>query len=488
MRHKREQFLAGLVVFLGIAFITVIGLETVRVAGFPKSNFDFLPLDNTVYAIEWADAEGGEQSKYMLEHLGVINYQLVAQAEVLLLPKPYADAVRISGAGEKTLAGISYNGVVHPTFILEVGTDSQEVFTAAVNKGFDELVDNDDGDWIYRFKSDRVIISQNRDVNNIVANTAKAVTSYERYADAIHNIPKLSFGNFYINHKLMNNHLIGSVLNDQFIYSKELLDIFGVTLGAISADENGVFISSYTNPLREGKVKFPGIRDEYQASFTQYIPEGPQLFIGGQDLKTRFYQMIENLGNPDHIERNLEGFLIGHNLGDDALKLLNDLFEKEYAIALYEEGALFVVESSEDIAEQLNLLAAYYNPQTVSYLLPDGQRARQLVPGEEDQYFEVVDGTFVFQLDEPLYLRQNDHVSYISRSLDLINKSIDLEDHYQAKGFEQIIMTADEIVQIQPQKLHEYVKDYLELSDLPTITSGFSYYDDGIQTIHFLAW
>ena len=179
----------------------------------------------------------------------------------------------------------------------------------------------------------------------------------------------------------------------------------------------------------------------------------------------------------------IEDYLIGYNLDDQTLKLLDELFGNEYAIALYDEGFLIGIESSERIPVELNKLAAYFNPETISYPLPDGSIARQSVPGGENQYFELSEGTYIFELDQPLYMIQ-DEITLISNSEALLST----EDHYQAEGFEQIISIADEIVQIHPSKLHEFVEAYLDLSDLPTITSGFNYFDDGIQTVHFLAW
>jgi len=489
-KHKKqfEKILKEITIVVIVVILVFLGFKIWDVYAYPKGNLEVLPADTTVFAYEWITNKENEHFKKLSKQLGESKVQTIIELEKLYLPQNVHQAVQNINPTQKTIAGINYNNKLQLVFLFNISEEDKYRFIREASKP--------SFGWNYRFNKDLLFLSKNEAVLSYLVTNPKPISRLERFRDAFYNVPQHNFIDFYINHELLELSNPNNIDDPISQYGKKLFNLFGVTYGVVRVSDEGAYISTYTNPVNDRTVRFPSVTDKYQADLANFIPSDPKLFIGGQDLQTRIFGFIKNLTNlnSDQTETYIKSILANYNLSEKAFVDLTKMLANEYAIATYEEGAIFIFENigrNEEIILQLQRLQSFFNPVIESYKLKDGTTARRLVPNEQVIYKTIDSKTYAFELKEigeTLYYYFNDDANYLTTSEDLLNKVKDVKVSYGdtdkvMKLFETVMPISDEIAQFNP---NDFLQTPSELA--PLVTSAANYFDDGIQTVHYLIW
>jgi hypothetical protein len=480
--EKIDKIYAGVILAIAVIVLMITGLEVLRVVGFHDNNFDYLPAENTLFAVEWVNDFTNDEVKNLYNLVGLANSKRILDADENMIPDELQGVLDLRSQVYKVYAIEKVQDKLVELFIYEVD-DYERVKTAISELG-----------WYSLYKGSRILITESEELADILSTDFVPVSQLERFNDSYSNIPKLSFSDVYLNHSLLE----GLVLSEIPImnYSKIVLNLFAVTTASINIESDGIYISTYTNPIDEDQITFPFTSKKYRAELLKKIPPDAEIVIGGVDLVSRLDVWLENLlgAKTPALIKNL---LISNNLDIDTINLFRTIFSEEYLLAFYNEEPVLVLQSLglEDqnlLIKQLQKLSANNNPKRISYQLEDGQIARQLVPDETTEYDDLGNGLYSFDIgiNEEVYLFFAD-VTYITKSKDIIdriknNDSSFAETPAYENEYTRLMSVSDEVIYLSKEKVSELSGLYLE--DAPSITSSFNYFDDGIQTVHYLTW
>jgi hypothetical protein len=472
---KIDKLYAGVVLAIAATILLIGGLETIRVLEFPNSNIEFLPADNTVFAVEWVD----EQAKELIDLVGIANARAIVMMDEQILDADLAAKVRRTDSRSKAYARINIDNESHNLLVYQsINTEG--------------LVSPYNG-WHILTQNQKTYITDSRKVIELLSKPYTKVGDLPEYRDSNSNVPKLTFAQVYFNHSMplqadSENQYINRLIS--------LRSLLGVTTASISIDSDGIYISTYTNPANQEETKFPFTPKKYTASLMNHLPTGADAIFGGIDLTSRMMMWLNPILGVSE-STSLNNVLVSLNLDMDSFNLFKQILEGEYALGLYEDQPLIVIEKQNEetlnlLLEELAKVAAGMNPKLISYTLEDGQVARQLVPNEQITY-ELDEDIYTFDLkdaDKELYLVNRDAI-FITMSeeiLEVINDSYNpfsATQEYQDE-FTKLLSVSDEVLFTTSQEVSDQFGTNLE--DTPSVTSGFNYFDDGIQTVHYLVW
>lgn len=480
-KEKKQKFpvfrfaFVEAIVILGIIALIALGFKVWQIYSLPDTNFSVLPEESTIYAYEWLSEVPLEQAEDLILHIPAKTLATLQTIENTFLDENYQKAFRKYPPKNKTLAKIIYQGQAANVFIATFSKENAEKFSLNFAPYSENLVQS--------LQANTLIVTENKEVLDYLLTKRRSLLDSKSYQDAIYNVPKHSFATAYLNPKLLQFQLPSDF---------KTLEIFGAVVATLSADENGVYLSTYANNSKLNETKFVAPQKKYQAKLIDYIPENPVVVYGGQDIQARLHGMLTNLGqNRAYLISLLKNF----NLDEQTLKVIELILTDEIAVAVYENEEPLIVfnkpKNEQELLNEINKLNAYYNAIEQTYALPDGLPGRILAPNPDVTYTELEDNTYLFELNDiqkRIYYYSKGKTAYLTTSEGILELVKTAEDHFSKKDFEQLMPISDELFYVDPDYLEAEFQDILDLGQFPTVNAVSNYFDDGIQTVHLLTW
>ena len=468
---KLDKVYAGVVLAIASIVLIISGLEVLRVVGFPGTSFENIPAENTIFAVEWINDFSNEEVRQLPNLIGLANTRFILDFDEQILPE---EIVSIVDPRQKKLKSLA---------VMDIDNSIEHLITYKDDSTYADIIDIEG--WTMIQKNGLTYIASTPKIIEVIKSDFVAIADQERFQDSFANLPKLTFANLYFNSDVYANSDISAPKAYPWLVN------LGITTASIKTAEDGMYLSTYTNPKNESEFKFPFTPKKYKANLMKYLPVGTEdLMAGGIDLTQRLELWLKN-------ESDLLNLAVAQNLDSESIKLAKELLSKEYAVALYKNEPLIALEKLSDkdlqrLVVELEKVAAAQNPRIVSYLLEDGQVARQQVPNENTTY-RLVNDAYVFPLkesDKDLYLIQKE-ATYLTFSKEI---AADLQQDFMpfsetehfAEEFMKLIDVSDEVVYLTKETVSKYTGIFEE--DAPSVTTAFNYFDDGIQTVHYLSW
>lgn len=463
------------IVILGIIALVALGFKVWQIYNLPDTNFSLLPEESTIYAYEWLNEMPLEQAENFKIHIPAKTFATLKTLENNFLDENYQKAFRKFQPKNKTLAKIMYQGQEHQVFLATFSKENAERFSQNFAPFSNDLFQSISGNTL--------IVTDNKSALEYLQTTRRSLLDSKSYQDAIFNVPKHSFATAYLNPKLLQFNLPSDF---------KTLQIFGAVVATLSADENGVYISTYANNANAKETKFVAPQKKYQAKLLKSIPGEPILVYGGQDIQARLHGMLTNLGqNRAYLISLLKNF----NLDEQTLKVLEPILADEIAVAIYENQEPLVIfnqpKNEQQLLTEINKLNAYYNAIEQTYALPDGLPARILAPNPDVNYTELEDNTYLFELNDiqkRIYYYSKGKTAYLTTSEGILELVKTTKDYFDPINFENLMPISDELFYVSPDYMQLMLQDILDLDQFPIVNSASNYFDDGIQTVHLLTW
>ncbi len=303
-----------------------------------------------------------------------------------------------------------------------------------------------------------------------------------------------------------------------------LLDSEGLALVALD-DKFAVqtFISLNRAILEDSK--YIDFKEKYSADLTQYVDANAIAFWGGENLEYQVKRMLEALAGGDNavievFDKIIQGYSQKYfgpevNFNTDLLPL----FANEFALTMEKNGEeqvyKLIVELTDPSAEAVKIheiadnfaeIGAVFEPKVVEYILEDGTVSKEIVAVAEAIIKEEViyQGTTIYELkmgkqDWVIAYSIIDNVAIIATDTQGIKSAIDAKN-----GEISSLKTSDTYSKlIAPVLKHSDEVSYFNMEELlPTmfegeilppmlglvssLSSGKSYFDDGITSINYL--
>ncbi len=354
-------------------------------------------------------------------------------------------------------------------------------------------------------------------------------SDYRKISD---NLPIIKLGFIYMDFDNMDIDLFQEFkwlnapgLNlGAFMTYKSLLNSEGF---AVKALDDKFVIQSFLNLNTEylEDQSYVSFESKYHADLASFLPADTVALFGGRNLEMqikRFLQAVtgENLKAYRALEKILENSI--QTWFGSEVSLYRDilpLFNSEFLIAVeelpqgYAYKLILDISDSPDAQKAVNKIAlnfarinAAFEPQVVSYTLPDGTVSKEIVSTPEE--IIQITSTYENYTTGEIYGKTRDwgiYYSAASGAIIISNKKEGListfdvlsgkrEDLKSSAVFTEMIApvleTSDEISWFNFEKLLPLIeKDFNipeELKALSSLSSGKNYFADGITSINYL--
>lgn len=466
MKQKLNQFLTGLAITVAIAATSVIGLEILRIYQFEKGSWDYLPADSTIAVVQISADKTNTQFRNIRDNINEEDLKDFANLEENFLTESFINELQINKSKEKVIALVENNNTFSVLLIFESNLESNNQISEKDN-------------YFYYTTKDRLLVSNDKSLLEKLQKNFTPLSSDPKFLDAEKNITRNDIAYAYINYDL---------LTENFDLPQEnLISLLGVTYSSLKASPDGLYLTTYTNPRNEREVEFPSISQKYEAKLLNEIPANPKLVIGGQNLTDRFNKTIQNFNYNFAVNSYIKNQLIKYNLNEQSFNFISEIFKNEYALALYNENQIVLAfeaksrEQKQNFLNELNKIAAYFDPEVVTFELEDGQTGKKLVPNSEDKAVQAEDSIYSFELtdlNETIYIKLEKDAVLISQSQELFNT----EKKFDSSKVNKVMTISDEIIYTNAFQIPQF-----EI-EIPETISAFNYFRDGIQTVHFIPW
>jgi len=486
-----KNSISPLVVFIqALIILSVIVLfgvfyQLLVIFQFPESVIQSLPANQTIFAVEIAQKLPISQREDLIKNIPPETLNYILYFENYYLDQSYAQALRLVKPETKVYAKIQMDESKEDLFVFSFDKESKLQFLQ-VFKPFNL-------DWKAVFIDDNMYVSQSDELLNLLKNDYPSLSSNENFQDAYYNIPKQNFATAYLNMQLLN---------------PQKKNIFGTTVASLRSSNEGMYLSTYTNPS-EPEIKFYATQNKYQAELLEHLPSDPNYVLAGLEISQRFQYFLKQQG---YQSSQLKSFFMAKNLGNSSQKFIQNLFENEVTLAIYEGGQYLLLSEALDdpskVLEQVAHYQAYLNAKPKSHTLESGTIAKNLIPDYSQGYFQADENTYVFDLNtlpssenspSELVLYQQDTRYYLSNSLDLIQRvkaeTRTFSSDLNPEPLAEMLSFADEFFYIDPSAAEKFITTvFSQTIQLPTqikypkIQSVGNYFLDGIQTVHLLKW
>lgn len=493
-KFKLEEFAIEVLVVFTTILMAYFTFQVFQLYTYPQCNFNILPSRYTLFAYDWNPRLNNPFEKDLQSQLGLAYSVQISNIEQQVLPPEIIQSLKMFGFSSKTIAYLWIDDAVEPVILLKydkIQNSKAEEYLAGYQRN----------DWYLIKKKNVLIFSKSKSALKAITTGSKKVSDDTLYLDAASNVQNQSYGKFYLSHKLLNEYLkIKQTQVGILTYTPVILDRFGATVGTIIPSSDGVYVNTYTNPIAQNRQPFPHSRVNFRAKLLQQsvIPANPSLLISGSDLTQRFYKFLEGSNeaqeNSAWISKSLNNILTTYNLDQEVVSVVNEIFNNEFLIATYQEGKFVIAfdklknKDQKKLIGQLDKLMQFFNPRTISYILPDGQIGRQLIPNEDINHIEIND-QYEFTFDEintDLFIKNVDGYTLIS-NFEFDNQTPD-NAGIPLDKINKVLPIADEILELSPEFIYPYVKNQLDAHEVPHITTATNFFSDGIQTVSLLTW
>ncbi|NIA02447.1 MAG: DUF3352 domain-containing protein [Nitrospirae bacterium] len=378
-----------------------------------------------------------------------------------------------------------------------------------------------------------IIISDNEEVIKELQNPSGArlydSDSYRRIDD---NMPLNKAAYFFVNFNKIDGDFFQAFpfLSEKGLSVEtvqpfmSLLDSEGLALVALD-DKFAIqtFISLNRAVLQDSE--YIDFKEKYSASLSQYVDANAIAFWGGENLEYQVKRMLEALAGGDNavidiFDKIIQGYSQKYfgpeiNFNTDLLPL----FANEFALAMEKDGEeqiyKLIVElndpSSEavkihEIADNFAEIGAVFEPKVVEHVMEDGTVSKEIIAVAEAIIKEEViyKGTTIYELrmggqDWVVAYSIIDDVAIIATNSQGIKTAIDAKNGeisslktsaIYSKLIAPVLKYSDEVSYFNMEELlqimfnEETLPPILEL--VSSLSSGKSYFDDGITSINYL--
>lgn len=373
------------------------------------------------------------------------------------------------------------------------------------------------------------VIKTAKDGNNTLEDSGK----YHKIAANLSS-DSIVFGYFDVDE--LTNFILDSpnfVAKNGFILTtfEPFLSIFDAEGFTITFEDKNLQLQTFTSlnkDLLEGK-EFLTFKEKYDAGLAKFTKEDAMVVWGGMNLEKQLKRIADILGKGSEASMMIfEGVLEAQKniyFGQD-VSLHNDIYpliNKEFIVALYdaETPQVEVVLELDDEANSLEKIRkivdgfvkenAVFKPEVREVKLEDGTVGQEIVGvPEEVQSVELEhNGQKLFAItlgskNWGVYWFVRDKKLFLATQKELIEKVIDGHDkplnssELFRSNIQPILSHADEVSYINLQKFLPHFLPTVENGDgniiqlytdpFAAISSGKNYFDDGISTIHNIAF
>ncbi|MFH1533705.1 MAG: hypothetical protein ABID64_02130 [Nitrospirota bacterium] len=381
--------------------------------------------------------------------------------------------------------------------------------------------------------SEYIIISDNEEViKELQTPSGKRLYDSESYRRIDDNMPLNKAVYFFVNFNKIDADFFQAFpfLSEKGLSVEtvqpfmSLLDSEGLALVALD-DKFAIqtFISLNRAVLQDSK--YIDFKEKYSANLSEYVDANTMAFWGGENLEYQVKRMLEALAGGDNavievFDKILQGYSQKYfgpevNFKTDLLPL----FANEFALAMEKDGEgqiyKLIVElddpSSEavrihEIADNFAEIGAVFEPKVVEHILEDGTVSKEIVAVAEAITKEEViyQGTTIYELrmgkqDWVVAYSIIDNVAIIATDTQGIKSAIDakngeisslkVSDTY-SKLIAPVLKHSDEVSYFNMEELLPTMFDEGALPPIlgliSSLSSGKSYFDDGITSINYL--
>lgn len=357
------------------------------------------------------------------------------------------------------------------------------------------------------------------------------LSSDDQYRKSLNNLPYQNLALLYINFQNLNDNFINSIpiLKEQGISLttiKPLLSTLKTESLAVLALEDNFVLQSYLGLNTDiiDNAVYLKRHQKYHGDLIALLGEDTLAFWGGENLEIQLRRILEILtaGNKNEIDlfdRLISSYTEKYfgpdiNFNQDILPL----FRNEFLFALSEQDSkqhykfILELDSPKDAAQKLHEIAnsfasmgAVFEPKVVSHTLPDGTESKEIVAVPEKilKSNSTHNDTTIFELKMGtqkwgIYYAMIDNIAIFSSSKDQVISSLDLyensegslakNDIYQTSIL-PVLRNADEVSFLD---LHSALPLLFNtelpqaLAPIKALSTGRSYFNDGIITINYL--
>lgn len=478
--------LLSLIVLVGVMLFAMV----LRTFFYKDPIYLSLPNDTTVFALELKVDPNKDYFKALSRKMGLPNALFFTQIENFYFEQLKVVNIPVSALNSKVVSIQVVDSELYPVIVYDFKS-TQFLAQYSYFPGFSHFK-----------KANKLYLSTNKVPLQKIITANSLIFSSSEFRNAYINLPKNNIADLYLNHSLLADQHIKGI----FSVTESLNKTMSVTVASLRETKFGLILSTYTTP-QKGLV-FPYSRAKYNALIPSTIPLEQEIFLGGVGATSRIIGLLKNLPEFNQqtslVSNKIFSLLNTYNLSIDALKLLTKVFELEYGLALNQDDSVSFVfqtlttENQQILKQELNNLTAFFNPKKISYLLEDGQVARQLVPNPIANGKKLSSGITQFNLNElninVFYGSQPiSGLSYISttnnpfNSLQIIKQNL-IDDRLFSRSFALLQPLANEVVFIRSSFYYKLLKDKFDYKDIPTTFTATNFFHDGIQTVTTLQW
>ena len=388
-------------------------------------------------------------------------------------------------------------------------------------------------DGLYKeLLNEYMILSSNEEVlKELKTPSGERLYDSENYRRIDDNMPLSKAAFFFINfNKIDNDFFQKFPILDEINISKEtlepfigLLDCEGLSLVAMD-DKFALqtFISLNRKALEDSK--YISFKEKYDASLSEYVSSDAIAFWGGENLEYQIKRMLEALSGADNsmievfdkVIQNYSQKYFGPEVifetdilplfaNEFALAMEKDAEENVYKLLIELKDSSVDAVKIHEIADNFAEIGAIFEPKVVEHILEDGTVTKEIVAvaeaitKKESKYkdatvYELKMGKEGFVVAYTII----DNVALISTSTSGIRSAIDaksneIESLFTSEKFSELISPvlthSDEVTyfnmeELLPIMFGEEIPPFLEL--ISSLSSGKSYFDDGITSINYL--
>ena len=380
-----------------------------------------------------------------------------------------------------------------------------------------------------------LVISEDTDMLKLIIDTAEgdasSLKSLSAYNTVMDNLPYDATGVVFWNVKLYPDLAASYIPIYDIIPEALITPVMAIFTGfgaVIQATPEGFYIQTYTsvdtNLLED--LSYFGFVKKYNANLTAYIPDGPTMFFGGEDIQGEVKKAVSIFKKFNESAAIIfEGVLRGaakQYFGEN-IDLEADIYpvlEDEYSISVYQgddgvKNYLVLIDLQNQSDKQIHIdtlnqgfleQQIYSEPYVKTYTLEDGSEGKEIVADLAEILNEKI--TYGDSTIDMFYLSNGDTLGYTAVShdkfamatdLDLLKQSLDLmsdattgsfADSENMDAVSAIMGSADEasLMDINSMRDSSEFWGVEFFSPFSQISSSKNFFDDGVATFHMLKY
>lgn len=529
IKISKKQILGGILALIMIAILVSVGYLLFQKAFKPRPIAQLLPAEDTIAIVEI--------------NSNFDHNQFTKTFTLLEGHEEYSKENLIKYVEEKFL--VDYDSEIAPWLGRVVGVavikspEREQVDLVYFAEVFSEtnakkyIEDSKVDGRTKALLSEYIIISDNEEViKELQTPSGKRLYDSENYRRIDDNMPLNKAAYFFVNFNKIDAEFFQTFpfLSEKGLSVEtvqpfmSLLDSEGLALVALD-DKFAIqtFISLNRAVLQDSK--YIDFKEKYSANLSEYVDANAMAFWGGENLEYQVKRMLEALAGGDNavievFDKILQGYSQKYfgpevNFKTDLLPL----FANEFALAMEKDGEeqvyKLIVElndpSSEavrihEIADNFAEIGAVFEPKVVEHILEDGTVSKEIIAVAEAITKEeiIYQGTTIYELkmgkqDWVVAYSIIDNVAIIATNTQGIKNAIDakngeisslkVSDTY-SKLIAPVLKHSDEVSyfnmdELLPTMFDEGILPPM-LGLISSLSSGKSYFDDGITSINYL--